>query len=72
MTLSYINSRNINHVVIYVFRNNTAIDKYSMKMAYDNKQIIKQKIHSLQIVNMDDKYIYGLYCKNPIQFTGYL
>ena len=55
-----------------------AIDKYSMKMAYDNKQIIKhkisnlQKIHSLQIVNMDDKYIYGLYCKNPIQFTGYL
>jgi hypothetical protein len=60
MTLSYINSRNINHVVIYVFRNNTVIDKYSMKMAYDNKQIIKhkisnlQKIHSLQIVNMDD------------------
>ena len=55
-----------------VFRNNTAIDKYSMKMAYDNKQIIKRKIHSLQIISIDDKYIYGLYCKNPIQFTGYL
>jgi hypothetical protein len=24
-----------------------AADKYSMKMAYDNKQLIKQKIHSL-------------------------
>jgi hypothetical protein len=72
MTFSYINSRNINHVVIYVFRNNTEADKYSMKMAYDNKQLIKRKIYSLQIVNMDDKYIYGLYCKNPIQFTGYL
>lgn len=58
-----------------VFRNHTASDKYSMKMAYDNKQLIKhkisnlQKIHSLQIVSMDDKYIYGLYCKNQIQST---
>ena len=58
-----------------VFRNHTADDKYSMNWHYDNKQLIKhkisnlQKIHSLQIVSMDDKYIYGLYCKNPIQFT---
>jgi hypothetical protein len=58
-----------------VFRNHTASDKYSMNWHYDNKQLIKhklsnlQKIHSLQIVNMDDKYIYGLYCKNPIHFT---
>ena len=42
-----------------VFRNNTTRDKYSMKMAYDNKQLIKhkisnlQKIHSLQIISMD-------------------
>jgi hypothetical protein len=58
-----------------VIRNYTASDKYSMKMAYDNKQLIKhkisdlQKIHSMQIVSMDEKYIYGLYCKNPIQYT---
>ena len=58
-----------------VFRNNTAIDKYSMNWHYDNKQFIKhkisnlQKIHSLQIISMDDKYVYGLYCKNPIHFT---
>lgn len=58
-----------------VFRNHTATDKYSMNWHYDNKQLIKhkisnfKKIHSLQIVSMDDKYIYGLYCKNPIQFT---
>jgi 2OG-Fe(II) oxygenase superfamily len=58
-----------------VFRNHTASDKYFMNWHYDNKQLIKhklsnlQKIHSLQIVNMDDKYIYGLYCKNPIHFT---
>jgi hypothetical protein len=58
-----------------VFRNHTASDKYSMNWHYDNKQLIKhklsnlQKIHSLQIVNIDDKYIYGLYCKNPIHFT---
>jgi hypothetical protein len=58
-----------------VFRNHTESDKYSMNWHYDNKQLIKhkisnlQKIHSLQIVNIDDKYIYGLYCKNPIYFT---
>jgi hypothetical protein len=58
-----------------VFRNNTAADKYAMNWHYDNKQLIKhklsnmRKIHSLQIISMDDKYIYGLYCKNPIQFT---
>jgi len=58
-----------------VFRNNTATDKYSMNWHYDNKQLIKhkisnlQKIHSLQIISMDHKYVYGLYCKNPIQFT---
>ena len=58
-----------------VFRNHTASDNYSMKWHYDNKQLIKhkisnlQKIHSLQIISMDDKYIYGLYCKNPIRYT---
>jgi hypothetical protein len=58
-----------------VFRNNTAADKYSMNWHYDNKQLIKhkisnlQKIHSLQIISMDHKFVYGLYCKNPIQFT---
>lgn len=58
-----------------VFRNHIASDKYSMNWHYDNKQLIKhkvsnlQKIHSLQIVSIDDKYIYGLYCKNLIQFT---
>ena len=58
-----------------VFRNNTEADNYSMNWHFDNKQLIKhkisnlQKIHSLQIISMDDKYIYGLYCKNPIKFT---
>jgi hypothetical protein len=58
-----------------IFRNHTENDKYSMNWHYDNKQLIKhkisnlQKIHSLQIISMDDKYIYGLYCKNPIHFT---
>ena len=58
-----------------VFRNHTASDNYSMNWHYDNKQLIKhkisnlQKIHSLQIISMDDKYVYGIYCKNPIQFT---
>jgi hypothetical protein len=58
-----------------VFRNHTASDKYSMNWHYDNKQLIKhkisnlQKIHSLKIISMDDKFVYGLYCKNPIQFT---
>jgi len=58
-----------------VFRNNIASDKYSMKWHYDNKQLIKhkisdlQKIHSLQIISIDEKYVYGLYCKNPIKFT---
>jgi hypothetical protein len=57
------------------FRNHIASEKYSMKMAYDNKQLIKhkisnlRKIHSLQIISMDEKYVYGLYCKNPIHFT---
>ena len=44
-----------------VFRNHTAADKYSMKMAYDNKQLIKHKISNLHIISMDDKYVYGLY-----------
>jgi hypothetical protein len=58
-----------------VFRNHTSIDKYSMNWHYDNKQLIKhkisnlQKIHSLQIISMDHKFVYGLYCKNPIQYT---
>jgi len=58
-----------------VFRNNTEADKYSMNWHYDNKQLIKhkisnlQKIHSLQIISIDHKFVYGLYCKNPIQFT---
>jgi hypothetical protein len=58
-----------------IFRNHIASDNYSMKWHYDNKQLIKhkisdlQKIHSLQIISMDDKYIYGLYCKNPIRYT---
>lgn len=58
-----------------VFRNHTASYKYSMNWHYDNKQLIKhkianlQKIHSLQIISMDDKFVYGLYCKNPIQYT---
>jgi len=58
-----------------VFRNHTASDNYSMKWHYDNKQLIKhkisdiQKIHSLQIISTDDKYFYGLYCKNPIRYT---
>lgn len=58
-----------------VFRNHTEKDNYFMNWHYDNKQLIKhkisnlQKIHSLQIVTMDDKYIYGLYCKNPIHNT---
>ena len=58
-----------------VCRNHSADDKYSMNWHYDNKQLIKhkisnlQKIHSLQIISMDNKYIYGLYCKNPIQYT---
>jgi hypothetical protein len=58
-----------------VIRNHTASDIYSMNWHYDNKQLIKhkisdlQKIHSLQIVSMDEKYIYGLFCKNPIQST---
>ena len=58
-----------------VFRNHTASDRYSMNWHYDNKQLIKhkisdlQKIHSLQIISIDEKFVYGLYCKNPIQFT---
>ena len=58
-----------------VFRNHTVSDNYSMNWHFDNKQLIKhkisnlQKIHSLQIISMDDKYVYGLYCKNPIKFT---
>ena len=62
-----------NYEVIY--RNNTAQDRYEMKWHYDNKKLIKhkisdlQKIHSVQIVHMDDKYIYGLYTKKPIRYT---
>ena len=62
-----------NYEVIY--RNNTAQDRYEMKWHYDNKKLIKhkisdlQKIHSIQIVHMDDKYIYGLYTNKPIRYT---
>jgi hypothetical protein len=62
-----------NYDVIY--RNNTAGDRYEMKWHYDNKKLIKhkisdlQKIHSIQIVHMDDKYIYGLYTNKPIRYT---
>lgn len=58
-----------------IYRNNTAADRYEMKWHYDNKKLIKhkisdlQKIHSIQIVHMDDKYIYGLYTNNPIRYT---
>ena len=46
-----------------VIRNHTESDKYSMNWHYDNKQLIKhkisdlQKIHSLQIVSMDENSI---------------
>jgi len=59
-----------NYDVIY--RNNTAADRYEMKWHYDNKKLIKhkisdlQKIHSIQIVHMDNKYIYGLYTNKPV------
>jgi hypothetical protein len=62
-----------NYDVIY--RNNTTGDRYEMKWHYDNKKLIKhkisdlQKIHSIQIVHMDDKYIYGLYTNKPIRYT---
>ena len=62
-----------NYEVIY--RNNTAGDRYEMKWHYDNKKLIKhkisdlQKIHSIQIIHMDDKYIYGLYTNKPIRYT---
>lgn len=62
-----------NYEVIY--RNNTATDRYEMKWHYDNKKLIKhkisdlQKIHSIQIVHMDDKYIYGLYTNKPNRYT---
>ena len=58
-----------------IYRNNTAADRYEMKWHYDNKKLIKhkisdlQKIHSIQIVHMDDKYIYGLYTNKPIRYT---
>jgi len=58
-----------------VFRNHTENDKYYMNWHYDNKKLIKHKIsnlnkiHNLQIVSIDDKFIYGLYCKNPIHST---
>ena len=58
-----------------VYRNNTTADRYEMKWHYDNKKLIKhkisdlQKIHSIQIVHMDDKYIYGLYTNKPILYT---
>jgi hypothetical protein len=50
-----------NYDVIY--RNNTAGDRYEMKWHYDNKKLIKHKIsdlhkiHNIQIIHMDDKYI---------------
>ena len=62
-----------NYEVIY--RNNTAADRYEMKWHYDNKKLIKhkisdlQKIHNIQIIHMDDKYIYGLYTNKQIRYT---
>ena len=58
-----------------IYRDNTRDDRYEMKWHYDNKKLIKhkisdlQKIHSIQIVHMDDKYIYGLYTNKPIIYT---
>ena len=62
-----------NYEVIY--RNNTAQDRYEMKWHYDNKKLIKHKIsdlhniRSIQLIHMDDKYIYGLYTNKPIRYT---
>jgi len=62
-----------NYEVIY--RNNTAKDRYEMKWHYDNKKLIKHKIsdlhniRSIQLIHMDDKYIYGLYTNKPIRYT---
>jgi len=50
-----------NYDVIY--RNNTAKDRYEMKWHYDNK------IHNVQLIHMDDKYIYGLYTNKPVRYT---
>ena len=62
-----------NYEVIY--RNNTAKDRYEMKWHYDNKKLIKHKIsdlhkiHNVQLIHMDDKYIYGLYTNKPVRYT---
>jgi hypothetical protein len=62
-----------NYEVIY--RNNTAKDRYEMKWHYDNKKLIKHKIsdlhkiHNVQLIHMDDKYIYGLYTNKPVKYT---
>ena len=58
-----------------IYRNNTSEDRYEMKWHYDNKKLIKHKIsdlqniHSIQVIHMDDKYIYGLYTNKPIRYT---
>ena len=58
-----------------VYRNNTAQDRYEMKWHYDNKKLIKHKIsdlhkiHNVQLIHMDDKYIYGLYTNKPVKYT---
>ena len=62
-----------NYEVIY--RNNTAKDRYEMKWHYDNKKLIKHKIsdlhkiHNIQLIHIDDKYIYGLYTNKPVRYT---
>ena len=58
-----------------IYRNNTSEDRYEMKWHYDNKKLIKHKIsdlqniHSIQVIHMDDKYIYGLYTNKPVRYT---
>jgi len=58
-----------------IYRDNTAHDRYEMKWHYDNKKLIKHKIsdlqniHSIQVIHMDNKYIYGLYTNKPVRYT---
>jgi hypothetical protein len=58
-----------------IYRNNTSEDRYEMKWHYDNKKLIKHKIsdlqniHSIQVIHMDDKYIYGLYTNKAVRYT---
>jgi hypothetical protein len=58
-----------------IYRNNTSEDRYEMKWHYDNKKLIKHKIsdlqniHSIQVIHMDDKYIYGLYTNKPVRYS---